>query len=79
MRGDPSGTYQKLNVGEIWPLPAFLVFPGSHTIGAEHEDTCGIPESCGQMFKNKRIFVNAANAFLQISKPFFSLTLEKKS
>lgn len=67
-----------------WGLAA-LCLPGVSLLthcgpcSYKHEGTCGIPESYGQMFKNKCIFVKAANAFLLIPRPFFSLILEKSS
>lgn len=60
-----------------WDLPAVSKFLIYGHCNHEYKDPCGKPESNGQIFKNKHSFVNAANAFLQISKPFFSLIVKK--
>lgn len=59
--GDPSGTHRKLNVGEIWLLPAFLLFPRSHAMGT--------------VAMNMRILVGSQSHMVKCSKIIMFLSM----
>lgn len=52
--GDTPGTHWKVNLGETWQLPAFLIFPNSHAIGT--------------VVVNMRIFVGSQSHVVKCTK-----------
>lgn len=59
--GDTSGTHWKVNLGEIWQLPAFLIFPNSHAMGTVVVNMRMLLGSQNHMVKCSKI-----NAFLSV-------------